>query len=109
MQMDNNEINSKHLDHLDHMNFRLLHVNYTSAPATEWLLRKHFIETYMLIFVASGQGWLKIDGSFIELKAGGLYVGFPGQLVEANVHSLDERGVYHMNFDVMYALGQEGG
>ncbi|OMF65714.1 hypothetical protein BK141_07640 [Paenibacillus sp. FSL R5-0765] len=109
MQMDNNEINSKHLDHLDHMNFRLLHVNYTSDPATEWLLRKHFIETYMLLFVASGQGWLKIDGSFIELKAGGLYVGFPGQLVEANVHSLDERGVYHMSFDVMYALEQEGG
>lgn len=108
MQMHNNEIKSEHFDRLDHMNFRLINVNYTSGPATEWLLRKHFIETYMLLFVASGQGWLKIDGSFIELKAGGLYVGFPGQLVEANVRSLDERGVYHMNFDVMYALEQEG-
>ncbi|WP_181151093.1 helix-turn-helix domain-containing protein [Paenibacillus sp. PCH8] len=108
MQMDNNEIRSEHFDHLDHMNFRLNDVNHTSKHATEWLLRKHFIETYMLLFVASGQGWLKIDGSFIELKAGGLYICLPGQLVEAAVHSLDERGVYHMSFDVMYALEQEG-
>ncbi|WP_440109694.1 AraC family transcriptional regulator [Paenibacillus sp. QZ-Y1] len=108
MHIDNNEIRSERFDHLDQMSFKLIDVDHTSENAREWSLRKHFIETYMLLFVASGQGWLMADGNFIELRSGGLYMGFPGQLVEADVRSLDERGVYHMSFDVMYSSEQNG-
>ena len=44
----------------------------------------------MLIVAASGQGWLTVDGQFIELRQGGVYVCLPGQLIEAAAHSFDE-------------------
>lgn len=100
-------IPSARFDPLDHMHFKLTYIDHTNENTSEWFLKKHFIETYMLIFVVSGQGWLRIDGNFVELHSGGLYIGFPGQLVEANVHSLDEYGVYHMSFDVMFTREQE--
>lgn len=104
MQAVHSEIQLKRFDKLDHLNFKLIHVEQpdTSDYARNWCLRKHFLDTYMLLFMASGQGWLTVDGKFIELRAGAWYIGLPGQLVEANVHSLDERGVYHMNFEVMH-------
>lgn len=92
---------------LDHMHFKLTYIDHTNKNTNEWFLKRHFIESYMLIFVASGQGWLRIDGNFVELRSGGLYIGFPGQLVEANVHSLDEHGVYHMSFDVLFTQEQD--
>ncbi|WP_338539991.1 helix-turn-helix domain-containing protein [Paenibacillus tundrae] len=100
-------IPSARFDPLDHMHFKLTYIDHTNENTSEWFLKKHFIETYMLIFVVSGQGWLRIDGNFVELHSGGLYIGFPGQLVEANVHSLDEYGVYHMSFDVMFTREQD--
>lgn len=55
----------------------------------------------MLLFVATGQGSLTIDGQFIELRQGCAYVCKPGRLVEAVVHSFDERGLYYLRFDVI--------
>ncbi|MEC0127648.1 AraC family transcriptional regulator [Paenibacillus pabuli] len=105
MQEEHREVQFKRFDKLDHLHFKLLHVDHPGASdcVKEWCLRKHFLDTYMLLFMASGQGFLTVDGNFIELCSGALYIGLPGQLVEANVHSLDERGMYHMNFDVMHS------
>ncbi|WP_128102493.1 helix-turn-helix domain-containing protein [Paenibacillus sp. DCT19] len=100
-------IPSARFEPLDHMHFKLTYIDHTNENTSEWFLKKHFIETYLLIFVVSGQGWLRIDGNFVELRSGGLYIGFPGQLVEANVHSLDEYGVYHMSFDVLFTQKQD--
>ena len=109
MQEAHSEMQLKRFDKLDHLHFKLIHVDQPGASdyKRNWCLRKHFLDTYMLLFMASGQGWLTVDGNFIELRAGAWYIGQPGQLVEANVHSLDERGVYHMNFEVMHLAEQD--
>ncbi|MGD0035081.1 AraC family transcriptional regulator [Paenibacillus illinoisensis] len=109
MQEAHSEMQLKRFDKLDHLHFKLIYVDQPGASdyVRNWCLRKHFLDTYMLLFMASGQGWLTVDGNFIELRAGAWYIGQPGQLVEANVHSLDERGVYHMNFEVMHLAEQD--
>ncbi|NBD24960.1 hypothetical protein [Paenibacillus glycinis] len=40
---------------------------------------------------------IHIDGHFAELRQGSDYVLKPGQLIEAAVHSLDERGLMKAN------------
>jgi len=84
---------------LQQMNVRLVGIDHV-ASSDEWSLRMQFLESHSLIFLVSGQGWLTVDGKFIEIRSGAVYVCSPGQLVEAVVHGMDERGVYYMSFDV---------
>ncbi|MFC4598392.1 ABC transporter substrate-binding protein [Cohnella hongkongensis] len=90
---------------LENMSFRLRDIDRLGSGSGEWSLRMQFLESHMLLFMPSGQGWLTIDGRFVELRSGSVYVGFPGQLIEAAVHSLDERGLYCMSFDVFEREG----
>ncbi|WP_052675781.1 helix-turn-helix domain-containing protein [Paenibacillus sp. IHBB 10380] len=97
------EKNFKHKEYasLEGMCFKLREIEHIKNQANDWELRLQFIESHMILVAASGQGWLTIDGQFTELRQGSVYVCTPGQLVEAAVHTFDERGFYHMRFDVM--------
>lgn len=86
---------------LESMSFKLREIEHIPNQMNEWELRLQFIESHMILVVASGKGWLTIDGQFTELRQGIVYVCLPGQLVAAAAHSFDERGIYHMRFDVM--------
>jgi ABC-type Fe3+-hydroxamate transport system substrate-binding protein/AraC-like DNA-binding protein len=86
---------------LERMSFKLGSIERIEGSGEEWSLRLHFLDAHMLLFVASGQGWMTVDGRFVELRSGAAYIGCPGQLIEVTVHSLDERGLYHMSFDVL--------
>ncbi|MBB6022646.1 AraC-like DNA-binding protein/ABC-type hemin transport system substrate-binding protein [Paenibacillus sp. JGP012] len=89
-------------DVLDQVHFSLSELQTASASQSEagWRLGKHFLESYMLLFAASGEGWLTIDGQFIELRSAAFYIGLPGQLVEAAFQGKDNRGLYLMKFSV---------
>lgn len=112
MQNKSAEQHSPHssFDVLDQLHFRLkeLQVAATSQFESGWRLGKHFLESYMLLFAASGEGWLTVDGQFIELRSGAFYVGLPGQLVEAAFQGADSRGLYLMKFGVTYDGELEG-
>ncbi|MHA7964770.1 helix-turn-helix domain-containing protein [Paenibacillus sp. CAU 1782] len=92
-------------DDLNRMVFKLRSVSGSEPGSSDWGLRVQFLHCHTLLFVPSGQGWITVDGKFIEVTAGGIYVGFPGQYVEASLHSLDERGLYWMAFDVLEEKG----
>jgi AraC-like DNA-binding protein/ABC-type Fe3+-hydroxamate transport system substrate-binding protein len=82
----------------------LKHINRNNS-SNEWELSAQFLESHMIIVVASGQGWLTIDGRFIELREGRTYFCSPGQLVEGSLQSFDERGLYQLYFDVIVDEG----
>ncbi|MFF2887978.1 helix-turn-helix domain-containing protein [Paenibacillus sp. NPDC057967] len=86
---------------LDELSFKLKDIEYINNQHNRWNLRLQFLESHLVLVAASGQGQLTIDGRFIELRQGSMYVCVPGQLVEAAVHTLDERGFYHMRFDII--------
>ncbi|REK76408.1 helix-turn-helix domain-containing protein [Paenibacillus paeoniae] len=86
---------------LDDLSFKLKDIEYINNQHNRWNLRLQFLESHLVFVAASGQGQLMIDGRFIELRQGNVYVCVPGQLVEVTVHTLDERGFYYMRFDVM--------
>ncbi|WP_229692098.1 AraC family transcriptional regulator [Paenibacillus radicis (ex Gao et al. 2016)] len=83
------------------------HINRKNS-SNEWELRVQFLKSYMMIVVASGQGWLTIDGRFVELREGRTYICSPGQLVEGFLQSFDERGFYELRFDVIVDEGVTG-
>lgn len=93
--------NRSHNLSLEGLWFKLREIEPIKSSSNRWELRLQFIESHMLLFVASGQGSPTIDGQFIELRQGCAYVCKPGQLVEAAVHSFDERGLYYLRFDVI--------
>ncbi|MGQ8872952.1 AraC family transcriptional regulator [Paenibacillus sp. TSA_86.1] len=89
-------------DMLDQLHFKLIELEMAEPGCSEssWRLGKHFLDRYMLLFIAEGEGWLTVDGQFIELRSGAIYIGLPGQLVEAEVHGKDERRLYQIKFSV---------
>ncbi|MBP1989890.1 helix-turn-helix domain-containing protein [Paenibacillus eucommiae] len=87
-------------DSLDGMWFMLREIEQIKNGTTDWELRMQFLESHLLLIMASGKGRLTIDGRFIELRQGSVYVCAPGQLVEAAVDALDERGFFYVRFDV---------
>ncbi|CAM4451702.1 ABC-type Fe3+-hydroxamate transport system substrate-binding protein [Paenibacillus endophyticus] len=91
---------------LEDMSFKLREIESVSIHRHDWKLKLQFIESHLLLVAASGQGQLTVDGRFIELRQGSVYLCVPGQLVEAAVDSLDERGFYHIRFDVFADNGQ---
>ncbi|OBZ11107.1 AraC family transcriptional regulator [Bacillus sp. FJAT-26390] len=101
--MSDREKNIKNTEYasLEGMSFKLRKMEHIQNQRNHWELRLQFMESHMILVAASGQGWLTIDGKFTELRQGSVYVCLPGQLVEAAAHSFDERGFYHMRFDVM--------
>ncbi len=101
--MDDLTQNMKNTEYkpLEGMCFKLRDIEYMKNKTQEWSLRLQFIESHLILIAASGQGWLNIDGRFNELRQGSAYLCAPGQLVEAFVHSFDERGFYHLKFDII--------
>ncbi|MGO4547394.1 helix-turn-helix domain-containing protein [Paenibacillus sp. 2TAB23] len=91
---------------LEDMHFKLREIESVSMHINDWKLKLQFIESHLLLVAASGHGQLSVDGRFIELRQGSVYLCVPGQLVEAAVDSLDERGFYHIRFDVFADKGQ---
>ncbi|WP_434750615.1 AraC family transcriptional regulator [Paenibacillus amylolyticus] len=89
-------------DMLDQLHFKLIELEMAEPSCSEssWRLGKHFLDSYMLLFIAEGEGWLTVDGQFIELRSGVIYLGLPGQLVEAEVRGKGERGLYQIQFSV---------
>lgn len=88
-------------DGLDRMAFKLRVVSGSDPGSSEWRLRMQFLNSHVLLFASAGQGWMTVDGTFMEISPGWIYVGFPGQYVEAYVHGLDEPGLYWLSFDVL--------
>ncbi|MFF2482751.1 helix-turn-helix domain-containing protein [Paenibacillus sp. NPDC058071] len=86
---------------LDELSFKLKDIAYVNNQQDKWNLRLQFLESHIVLVAASGQGQLTVDGRFIELRQGNVHICTPGQLVEAAVHALDERGFYYMRFDVI--------
>ncbi|BBH24078.1 hypothetical protein Back11_54230 [Paenibacillus baekrokdamisoli] len=101
--VDIDKENIKHNEYasLEGMTFKLREIEQIKNNTNEWKLKLQFIESHMIFIAASGQGWLNIDGQFIELRQGSVYVCTPGQLIEAAAQSFDERGFYHLRFDVL--------
>ncbi|MGO4694817.1 helix-turn-helix domain-containing protein [Paenibacillus sp. 2TAB26] len=85
---------------LEGMWFKLRAVEKNNSLTGNWSLRMQFIESHMLVITASGKGWITVDGRYYELRAGSAYVCTPGQLVEASMKDLGERGLYIVRFDV---------
>ncbi|BBI31009.1 AraC family transcriptional regulator [Cohnella abietis] len=105
--MHNPEKDSKTTEYisLESMCFKLREIEHINNTVTEWGLRLQFIESHILIIAGSGQGWLTVDGRFIELRQGSAYICTPGQLIETSAHSFDERGLYYLRFDVIEDTG----
>lgn len=99
--MINKIVNKIEFASLEGMCFKLREIEHIKNNTKEWKLSLQFIESHMIIVAASGQGWLTLDGRFVELRQGGVYFCSPGQLIEAAVHSFDERGFYHIRFDAI--------
>jgi len=100
IDIDRNIENTKNIS-LENMCFKLREINHIKNNPNEWELRLQFIESHLLLVAASGQGWLTVDGQYIELREGSVYVCTPGQLIQAAAYSFDERGFYHLRFDVI--------
>ncbi|NEW05860.1 AraC family transcriptional regulator [Paenibacillus sp. SYP-B3998] len=100
IEIDRNIENTTYIS-LEDMWFKLREISHIKNNLNEWEIRLQFIESHMLIVAASGQGWITVDGQFIELREGSVYVCTPGQLIEAAAYSFDERGFYHLRFDVI--------
>lgn len=86
---------------LEHSSFKLRHIQHIKNTATDWELKLQFIESHLFIVAASGQGWLTLDGQYIEWQEGSVYICNPGQLIQAAAQSLDERGLYLLRFDII--------
>ncbi|MBP3962567.1 hypothetical protein [Paenibacillus lignilyticus] len=93
--MDDRNTNKEHNVYasLEDLVVKLRDISHIKQHMHEWDLKLQFIEN-------ARHGQLHIDGHFIELRQGSVYVLKPGQLIEATVHSLDERVFYELGFDV---------
>ncbi|AZN41770.1 helix-turn-helix domain-containing protein [Paenibacillus albus] len=100
--MDDRNKNKEHHVYaaIESLLFKLRDITHMNQHMTDGDLKLQFIEKHMMLVMASGKGRLLIDGYFVELRQGSVYVLKPGHLVEAAIHSLDERGFYILGFDV---------
>ncbi|WP_161557003.1 AraC family transcriptional regulator [Paenibacillus amylolyticus] len=89
-------------DQLHLLHFKLIELEsaVTSKSESTWRLGKHFLDRYLLLFITNGEGWLTVDGQFIELRSGSIYLGLPGQLIEAELRGREEAGLYQIRFNV---------
>ncbi|WP_338554300.1 helix-turn-helix domain-containing protein [Paenibacillus sp. KS-LC4] len=85
---------------LDNIWFKLRGVEKNNGSSGSWELRLQFIESHMLLLIASGRGWITVDGRYLELRAGTAFVCTSGQLIEAFHEASGERGLYAVRFDV---------
>ncbi|WP_037284783.1 helix-turn-helix domain-containing protein [Saccharibacillus sacchari] len=81
----------------DKLVFLLVEATSSNQRAT-WELPLHFLDDYLLFFMAGGEGRITVDGRFKELRTGGLYLRRPGELVGAKAWNLDGRGLYAIRF-----------
>ncbi|CAM4195742.1 helix-turn-helix domain-containing protein [Saccharibacillus endophyticus] len=82
---------------VDKLAFLLVEATSSNQRAT-WELPLHFLDDYLLFFMAGGEGRITVDGRFKELRTGGLYLRRPGELVGAKAWNLDGRGLYAIRF-----------
>lgn len=95
-------------DTLDSLSFRLTAAERVADMDQEWTLRLQFLKTHLFVFIASGHGWLTIDGRFVELCQSMLYILRPGQLVEASVQGFDNGGLYVLHAHISDAPCPDG-
>ncbi|SFT19770.1 helix-turn-helix domain-containing protein [Paenibacillus sp. BC26] len=100
--MDDRTKNDEHKVYasLEGLVFKLRDIAHIKQHMNDRDLKLQFIEKHMMLVMASGKGRLHIDGHFVELRQGSVYVLKPGHLIEATFDSLDERGIYELGFDV---------
>ncbi|MEK3685521.1 helix-turn-helix domain-containing protein [Paenibacillus sp. FSL R10-2736] len=84
----------------DQMWFRLRSIVQHSGGNEKGALRLQFLESHMLLIPISSRGWITVDGKYNELRAGYVFVCLPGQLIEAQLDSSGEQGVYILRFDI---------
>lgn len=91
-------------DMFDQLHFKLIELKTADQGHSEasWRLGTQFLDSYMLLFIVNGEGWLTVDGEFVELRSGTIYAAMPGQLVEAEVRGKAERSLYQMRFSISY-------
>lgn len=82
---------------VDKLAFLLVEATSSDQRAA-WELPLHFLDDYLLFFMAGGEGRITVDGRFKELRTGGLYLRRPGELVGAKAWNLDGRGLYAIRF-----------
>ncbi|AIQ41331.1 helix-turn-helix domain-containing protein [Paenibacillus sp. FSL R5-0912] len=85
---------------LNQMWFRLRSIEQNSSLTGECSLRLQFLESHLLLIPVSGRGWITVDGKYSELRPGYVSVCLPGQLIEAQLDSSGELGLYILRFDV---------
>ena len=85
---------------LEQLSLRLRSIDHLTDPHGHWRLQSQFLESPMLLLMVSGQGKLMLDGQFVPLRSGGVYVCGPGQLAEADIHGMSEQGCYVIHFDI---------
>ncbi|KHL93021.1 hypothetical protein QW71_26065 [Paenibacillus sp. IHB B 3415] len=85
---------------LDQMWFRFRSIVQHSGGNEKWSLRLQFLESHMLLIPISARGWITVDGKYCELRPGYVFVCLPGQLIEAQLDSSGEQGLYILRFDV---------
>lgn len=90
-EADEREIN------VDKLVFLLVEATSYNQRAA-WEMPLHFLDDYLLLFMAGGEGRITVDGRFRELRTGGLYLRRPGELVGAKAWNLDGRGLYAIRF-----------
>ncbi|MEK5027577.1 AraC family transcriptional regulator [Paenibacillus sp. FSL M7-1046] len=100
LNQNKNIVNKPYIP-LDNLSCKLREIIHIKCSPNEWEIKLQFIESHQLLIAASGQGWLNVDGQFIEMREGNMYVCTPGQLIQAVAHSFDERGFYYLRFDVI--------
>ncbi|WP_020620391.1 AraC family transcriptional regulator [Paenibacillus daejeonensis] len=99
--------NSRHPAALEQLSLRLRSIDHLTDSRGHWRLQAQFLESSLLLYIASGQGKLMLDGRFIPLRTGRVYLCGPGQLTEADVHGMSEQGCYVIHFDT-YVEEQDG-
>ena len=94
---------------LDRLLFRLRGIwrITRSDIGNHWLLHRRFLHTHVVVIAAGARGWVTADGQFAELRQDCAFFCLPGQLVEIDVQSWDEQGMYFIQFDVLEEHGEE--
>ncbi|GBF74811.1 hypothetical protein PA598K_03179 [Paenibacillus sp. 598K] len=104
--MHRSNTSDRHVEHdSDHVYLRLQAVEALGDQHGSWRLQTQFLEQQVLLCITSGHGTLTLDGRYIELRPGTVYACGAGQLAEATVQAMDERGCYAIHYDRYTAAG----
>ncbi|UKS28891.1 helix-turn-helix domain-containing protein [Paenibacillus sp. HWE-109] len=79
--------------------FKLISVDRLTDKQMKWPVERDFIESDSLMFIVSetSEGRLVVNGHYFQLRPGAVFIGRPGQLIEAGLHA-EEQGLIIMRF-----------